>query len=97
MRLGFKKMVSQGLIAVMLIGTGLSMANVPGSTVHAEKTKEEIEKEKEKLEEEKKQKKDELNQLNDETEEMNKEEIIVNNQIPNPGIKVYQGSCIYLN
>ena len=65
MRLGFKKMVSQGLIAVMLIGTGLSMANVPGSTVHAEKTKEEIEKEKEKLEEEKKQKKDELNQLND--------------------------------
>ena len=35
--------------------------------------------------------------INNETEEMNKDEVIVNNQIPNPGITIYQGGCIYLN
>ena len=61
-----RKSISKGLIGIMLIGTGLSMANVPASTVHAEKekTKEEIEKEKEEIEQEKKEKEAELSQLN---------------------------------
>ncbi len=64
MRFEFKKLVSEGLVAAMLVTVGLANANIPGSVVHAEKTKEEIEREKEKLEKEKKEKESELNQLN---------------------------------
>ena len=34
--------------------------------------------------------------IENETEDMNKDEIIVKSQIPEPGIKVYKGSCVYL-
>lgn len=35
--------------------------------------------------------------LNNESEDLNKDEIKVKSQIPEPGIKVYKGSCVYIN
>lgn len=35
--------------------------------------------------------------INNETGELDKKQIKVKSQIPEPGIKVYKGSCTYIN
>lgn len=35
--------------------------------------------------------------INNETEDLDKKQTTVKSQIPEPGIKVYKGSCVYVN
>ena len=35
--------------------------------------------------------------INNETADLDKKKLKVKSQIPEPGIKVYQGSCVYVN